>query len=280
MADTFHILGGGRYDWARTGSGLSDQSLAAAKRTWAQDTAFSPRVGVLYQPQDWISMYGSYTESFGANNGRSATGKPFSPETATQYEIGLKANLLDERLQATLAFYTLTKHNVLTPDLSTPDPTDSIAIGAVRSRGIEYDVAGQVTQRLSLIGSYALTDTRITRDNSGNKGNRFASVPLHAGSLWAKYEVNSGYLTGLSIGGGIFLRSQRQGDNENTFQLPGYTRLDAMVAYQFFPFGSPVTVQLNLYNLTDHTYYDRSSNRLNIHAGEPLNFMGSIRWEF
>ncbi|MGH8612834.1 MAG: TonB-dependent siderophore receptor [Gammaproteobacteria bacterium] len=237
--DKLHLLGGGRYDWAGTRSGFSTISLADAEANedTLTDRKFSPRVGLLYQPWAWLSLYGNYVESFGTNNGRTSTGAPLDPQLATQYEAGIKTEFFDGQLNATLAFYHLTKENLVAPDLSTPDPRDKVTIGEARSRGIELDVSGQLTERLSLIGSYSYIDGEITRNPQqddagnplpGNEGHRLPDVPRHSGSLWAKYAVIP---ERFDIGAGIFAAGQRQGDLQNTFQLPGYVRLDAYAAY-------------------------------------------------
>lgn len=88
--DKLHILGGGRYDWASVFSGFSPTSLKEANSLADQneidDEKFSPRVGLLYQPWPWLSLYGNYAQSLGANNGLSATGEPFEPQESEQYE--------------------------------------------------------------------------------------------------------------------------------------------------------------------------------------------------
>jgi len=144
-------------------------------------------VGVLYQAWPWLGVYGSWSQSFGANNGVSATGELLQPETGEQGETGLKTELFDKALSATLASYHLTKANTLTADLSTPDPNDSAAVGEIRSLSIELDVLGAITDELSVIGSYAHTDAEITKDNFGLEGNRDSNVPFHSGSAFLTY---------------------------------------------------------------------------------------------
>ncbi len=263
--DKLHILGGGRYDWASASSGGSPASLKEANSLADQneidDEKFSPRVGLLYQPWPWLSLYGNYAQSLGSSNGRSATGEPFEPQESEQYEAGLKAEWLDGRLTSTLAFYHLTKTNLLSADLSTVDPFDSVAIGEARSRGIEFDIAGQITDRVSLIGTYAYTDVRITKDQGQdelgnptrlNEGNRLANVPEHSGSLWAKFSLLPEQL---EMGAGVYLVGDRQGDNENTLDLPGYGRLDLFAAYHHKLGGSRLTAQINVNNVLDKEYY-------------------------
>ena len=288
--DKLHILGGGRYDWAETGRGRGASFSAAGDALPASiqhDDEFSPRVGVLYQAWPWLSVYGNWTTSFGANNGVSATGHAQPPETGEQYEAGLKTAWFDERLGTTLAFYHLTKQNILTADLSTSDPFDSIAIGEARSRGIEFDTTGQITDSLSLIGSYAYTDTRVTKDSSGLQGKRLSQVPEHSGSLWVKYDFTKYHsLSGLSLGCGIYVVDRRQGDADNTFQLPGYVRLDAFASYSRKVGSAIVTAQFNIRNLLDEKYYESSdafynvAPRLGVYPGAPLTAIGLLRVEY
>ncbi|MGH8601385.1 MAG: TonB-dependent siderophore receptor, partial [Gammaproteobacteria bacterium] len=281
-----HILGGGRYDWFRNASATSLSSRAEAEsRLKDVDVEhFSPRVGLLYHPWPWLGLYGSYTESVGGNNGLSATGQPFPPQQGEQYELGAKSEFFGGRLSSTLAFYHLTKQNILTSDLSTDDPFDRIAIGEARSRGIELDVAGQITDALSMIANYAYTDTEITKDNGPNQGHRLQNVPLHSGRVWAKYEVLPEHF---DIGAGVSLVSVREGDNENTFKLPGYVTADAYAAYHWKLGKSRLTAQVNINNFLDKTYYSHSEPlnfffgpRLMIFPGEPLTVLGSIRLEY
>jgi len=288
--DKLHIMGGGRYDWAETGRGRSAtyaQANALVDSVTRKDDGFSPRVGILYQPIHELGIYGNWTTSFGANNGVSATGGNFDPQIGEQFEAGIKTSLFDERFLSTLAYYHVTKDNLLTPDLSTADPDDSIAVGQERSQGIELDMTGQITDALSLIGSFAYTDARITKDNSGLQGKQLSNVPEHAGSLWVKYDF-SGHktLNGFSVGLGTVAAGQRQGDIDNTFQLPGYTRVDAFAAYRWNIKKTKVTAQFNIRNLLDKQYYESTDPNnyvapaLGVAPGAPLSAIGSLRVEF
>lgn len=280
--DKLHILGGGRYDWAENENGSSSTSFGDITFGKNNTERFSPRVGLLYQPWSWLSLYGNYVESLGASNGRSATGQALSPETAEQLEAGVKAEFFDKRLTSTLAFFEITKQNVLTPDLSTADPFDSIAIGEARSQGIELDVAGQVTDRVKLIGTYALTEAKLTKDNGGNQGHLMPNVPTHAGSLWVKFDaIPDRFETGV----GAYVAGERQGDVANSFQMPGYVRVDAFAAYHWELGDSRLTARVNINNMFDKTYYfggepSFAFPRVNILPADPLTVLGSLRLEF
>ncbi|MDP1665561.1 MAG: TonB-dependent receptor [Methylobacter sp.] len=286
--DSVHLVGGGRYDWAKTGRGVGDSySAAEAVLPSRNDEGFSPRVGVLYQPVSWMSVYGNWTTSFGANNGVTASGATIDPEIGEQFEAGFKSELFEQRLTTTLAYYHLAKENIMTRDLNSPDPSARTAIGEARSQGIELDMIGQMTDGFSLIGNYAYTDARITKDNSGLQDHKMNNVPEHSGSLWLKYEIqNYEPLKGWSAGLGMFASGQRQGDDANTFALPGYARLDAFAAYRYDFKGTRLTTQFNIRNLLDKTYYESTDPfqnappRVGIYPGAPLTAMGSIRLEF
>lgn len=277
--DTLHIMGGGRYDMASYGS----NSAASWEETKAglvmqHENKFSPRVGILYQPWDWLSLYGNYVESFGTNNGRNAaTGGSFAPQGSEQYEIGFKTEFFDKRLSSTVSYYHLTKNNLKTYDLSTPNPTDEVAIGEARSQGIEIDIKGQVTDQFSLVTTYAFTDARVTKDTRGFEGTRLINVPEHQASLWGTYQFTEHFKAGL---GGVVV-GKREGDTANTYQLPGYTRLDAMAAY-IQPIGKTrLTAQINVYNLLDKEYFPGSTNWLpTANVGAPLSAMGSLKLEY
>jgi iron complex outermembrane recepter protein len=250
--DKVHILGGGRHDWAEVGGGSSGTSLAKADKAIETDRTeyFSPRVGIVYQPWHWLSLYGNYVESIGSNNGAGALGRGFlPPQTAQQWEVGIKTEWFDGKLNSTLAFFDLTKQGVATPIPGTPF---SRTLGEANSQGVELDIAGQLTENLSIIGSYAYTVAKITKDeqltfdddgneigsNPGDTGNLLPSVPRNSGSLWAKWEFTEELLRGLNIGTGVYVRGQREGDNANSFQLPGYARWDASIGYSFKQAGS------------------------------------------
>ncbi len=233
----------------------------------------------MYQPWQWLSVYGNYVESIGAGNqGASISGTPFNPETAEQYEAGFKTELFDSRLTSTVAFFHLTKDNILTAD--PVNPNFRVAIGKARSQGIEVDVSGQITDELNLIGTYAWTDTKILQDNSGNQGNRLGLVPLHSGSLWLKYDFQQAFLKGFSFGAGVFAADKRFGDSANSFSDGAYARVDMMAAYKFNIGPTRLTTQVNINNVTDTEYFLLPNDRARNIPAEPLSVFGSIRLEY
>ncbi len=282
LFDKLHILGGGRYDWAYQASGNASGTTksvadAAANLRGVDNQQFSPRVGLLYQPWAWLSLYGNFVESLGSSNTATGVGGTvLGPETAEQYEAGFKTEFFDKRLISSVAFYQLTKKNMTVPIAGT---AFSEAVGEARSQGVEMDVTGKVTDAVSLIATYAYTDASILKGT--NEGKRLWNVPRNAGSFWAKYDFQQAAVRGLSVGTGVYFQSQREGDAANTFELPGYGRLDALVKYKLPIAKAKTTLQFNVENLLDHQYYVSTSNSNTfINPGSPRTFMGSVKVEF
>jgi iron complex outermembrane receptor protein len=244
-------------------------------------------VGLVYQPLSWFSIYGNYVSSlgtWGTSNVISVdiNGHPLPAQQSHSYEGGVKIETLGGRLRSTLAVFDLTKTHVATRDLASPDPTALRSIGEAHSTGVEFDISGTLTPRLSLVGSYAYTDAKFSKDNNGLQDLLIANVPRHSGSLWLRSEL---VRQKLSAGAGVFARGQRQGDNENTFQLPGYATIDAFASYSFNFERGRLTPQVNFVNLLDKRYFLNTNvydayPRLGIMPGQPFTIIGSVRWEF
>jgi iron complex outermembrane receptor protein len=275
ISDNFKLLVGGRFDiFDQRSTDLTSNPISTFERTQEK---FSPRVGVVYQPIEPISLYASFSQSFNPDpfGSIAADGSPLEPSTGTQYEIGVKGELLEGRLFATLAAYQINKKNIATTDPN--DPDFSIAVGEVRSRGIELDVVGEILPGWNLIASYAYTDAEITEDNFLEVGNRLENVPKNSASLWTTYQIQQGGLQGLGFGGGIFFVGDRQGDIDNTFTLSSYVRTDAVVFYRRDNWQASVNFQ-NLFDID----YIRSSEgfREGIRPGDPFTVIGSISVNF
>jgi iron complex outermembrane recepter protein len=270
------LLVGGRFD--SFDQDRSTQDLGEPKQEFEQsDSKFSPRVGLVYQPSDAISLYASYTESFqpsiGAN--RNFDDSAFEPETGTQYEIGIKTDWLDGRLSATLAAFHLSKQNVTTEDPN--DPRFSIQTGEQTSKGIELDVAGEILPGWNIIAAAAYIDARITKDNTLEEGNWLDNVPEFSTSLWTTYEIQAGDLRGLGFGLGLYYVGDRYGDLDNSYTLPSYFRTDAAIFYR----RDDWRVALNIRNLFDVEYFTGSDGGRNqIQPGSPFVVTGSFAIEF
>jgi iron complex outermembrane receptor protein len=287
--DRVHLLIGGRHDWAESSrkSNFGGEALAETDlgRVIVPTSANSPRLGVMLQPLSWLSFYGNYTRSYGSSNGVSAQNVALPAQVGTQFEGGVKAELLDRRLTATFAYFDIVKKNMTRPVAGTNFVRP---IGEAESEGVEFDLTGRVDDNWSVIATYSHIDVRITKDEDsagtgGNTGKRLASVPRNSANLWVKYAAD-GEWKGLGLGAGVVYVDQRPGDDANTFELPAYARVDAMASYRFkaamLPFEPNLTFQINVKNLAGTTYYEGSFDRFSIVPGAPRAFLASLRAEF
>ncbi|MEH2182885.1 TonB-dependent siderophore receptor [Nostoc sp.] len=267
IAPNLKLVLGGRGDFARQrdviNSSLSDQS----------DSAFSPRLGIVYQPIPPVSLYASYSRSFDQAIGTSANGNTFVPTRGTQYEVGVKTDLLNNKLSATLALYQLTQSNIVTTDLN--DPTFSIQVGEQRSRGVELFFTGELAPGWNIIAAYNYTDGRVIRDNTYKVGSLLANTPENSASIWTTYIIPKGELQGFGGGLGVFYFGDRQGDLTNTYTLPSYVRTDAALYYRHNQFQAA----LNFKNLFDILYYEGAFNINRVFRGEPFEVEATLKWQ-
>ncbi|MBE9160702.1 TonB-dependent receptor [Nodosilinea sp. LEGE 06152] len=272
ITDNLILLAGGRFDF------LDQQSidLESDTATSQYEEAFSPRVGLVYQPIEDLSLYASFSRSLVLNGAVQADGSFLEPIRGTQYEIGIKGELFDGALLATLAAYNITRTNIGVPDPNNPD--FSIPTGEQRSRGIELDVLGEISSGWNVIASFSYLDTEVTEDGgSPLEGNRLFNVPKYTASLWTSYEIQSGDFQGLGFGAGVFYVGDREGDAANTFKLPSYLRTDAALYYR----RDNWRLALNVRNLFDVNYYESSNfSRLRIEPGAPRTLVGTVSVEF
>ncbi len=257
-----------------------DRSSArfGAPGTRDNDQRFTtPRLGAVWQFASNQSVYAQYQEGVSANNGRNLAGDSLDSEQAQLYEIGHKFQTNGNKLTSTIALYRLTKRNIanFVPDIS--GFFDTIAVGEARSRGLEWDISGQLTDRVALIASYAYTQSEVTRDET-YLGKRLPNVPRHSGSVWARYAIGERW----TFGGGVFAQGGRAGDQSNTFVLPGYARIDAMAAYRFPLGGAKGQLQLNINNLFDRDYFIGSHQHVTDwnQPGAPRTVLATFRIDY
>ncbi|MGM3306414.1 TonB-dependent siderophore receptor [Anabaena sp. WFMT] len=271
LADNLKFLVGGRLDIVdqKSRNFLNDSESSQ------YDTAITPRLGIVYQPIQPISLYASYSQSFQPNFGTRVDGSVLEPERGTQYEVGVKSEFLDGRLAATLAAYNITKLNIATTDPANPD--FSIPIGKQRNQGLEFNVAGQIQPGWNVIASYSYIDAEITESNDGLAGNQPPNVPFNTASLWTTYQLQRGSLQGLGFGLGLFYVGDRQGDTDNTYIIPSYLRTDAAIYYQRDNWRAGINIQ----NLLNEKYFQGANfGRVTIEPGAPLTVIGSFSVTF
>jgi iron complex outermembrane receptor protein len=268
------LLLGSRFDYVHQES-TTDGTAARD----VHDTAVTSRVGALYQFTKQFARYASISQSFlpQSTGTLDASGAPLDPEEGLQYEIGVKAGFFDDRLTATAAVFEIEKSNV-----AVSDSTNTFSLPGVeqQSRGFEFDVSGQLTPRLRVIANYAYieTETLANPTTPTEVGRRLGGVPEQKARLWLAYEIEQGApLGGLGFGAGARYVGSSSAQFANSIRLDPYTVFDAAVWYRW---NSSVKTGLNIYNLLDHDYILRASDRSIAHPGAPLTAIASLSVQF
>ncbi|MGY2259109.1 TonB-dependent siderophore receptor [Pseudomonas sp. SDO55104_S430] len=233
--------------------------------------ALTQRAGLLYQLTPEVGLFANASTSFRPNNDLDAAGKSFDPEEGVGYEIGIKSELFDERLSSTLAAFHIEKENVLALD---PATDTSRAMGKARSRGFDLQIAGQVSDALRVIGAFAYIDAEVTQGDSViPTGSRILGVAKRSGSLLGVYEFQDGRLRGSDVGAAFTYVGDRSGEAGGDFELPAYHTVDLLAHYQA---TDNLKVGLNLNNVFDEKYFERSYSNYWVNPGEPRNFTVSL----
>ncbi|WP_224998820.1 TonB-dependent receptor [Cesiribacter sp. SM1] len=217
------------------------------------DGVFSPRAALSVTVAKNTSVYGLYDQSFIPQSGASASGELFVPVRANNLEAGLKREWANGRWSSTLAVYQITKDNVLTADPN--NQNFSIQLGQVVSKGLEFDVQGEVLPGLQLILNYANTDVEITEDtNEDRVGDRLAGHARHMTNGWLNYSFRRSTLKGFGLSLGYQYQADRSSWNlgaDNGSQLPDYFRLDGALSWRNDNFSAGININ-NLLN--DYLY--------------------------
>ncbi len=235
--------------------------------TQEKDVA-TPRLGLLYQLTPQVGVFANASTSFKPNS-MGTQGQVFKPEKGIGYETGLKLDLFDGRVGGTVALFHIDKENVLTTDGN----GDSIAAGKARSQGLDLQFSGQLSDAVRVIGAYAYIDAEVTKDNVIKEGSDLLGIARNSASLMAVYEFQDGELRGSDVGIAGNYVGERSGQTGTPFELAAYSTVDLLAHYKA---SENVSVGLNLNNLFDRNYYERSYNSTWVLPGDPRNFSVSL----
>ncbi|MGY3621448.1 TonB-dependent siderophore receptor [Bradyrhizobium sp. USDA 10063] len=252
--DRWTLTLGGRNDWAHTDF-RSFAVFPLAGSYSRDDRAQTGRVGLNYLFDFGLSPYVSYATSFTPNLGADLAGNSFKPTTGDGTEAGVKFMPNGSNLMLTAAVFEINQQNILTA--SPINPLFNVQTDAVRVRGFEFEVKGNITREFEIVGGYSHLDPKVTSSIAGYAGKYMLNTAQDQASLWGKYTWYDGPVVGLGLGFGVRYVGETYGDYFNTFVIPAYTLFDAAVSYDFGylrPDLKGLIAQVNVTNLTDHFY--------------------------
>lgn len=267
LAPQWRLVAGVRVDNQRQ-SLLNRRTGATISQAPSSTT---PRVGISWLPTPQWTAYFNAGQSFRPNLGSDVAANTFDPEKGRALEVGSKWERPDRRMGATVALFDIRKRNVLTSDPA--NAGYSVAAGEIRSRGLEFDLVGQLTSHWRLNASLVFNDVEITRDNALEVEGRLLNVPKVNGSVLAVYEdvLSNGQRYG--VGGGITHMGERLGQARTqaeasagtpAFELPAYTTAKLVAYWRINP---TVRLTMDIDNLFDRTHYTSSYSRLWVTPG-------------
>ena len=247
--------------------------------TDSRDEQWTPKLGLVYKLTPSVSLFANYSQTFMPQSSIASYIGDLPPETSNAYELGAKFDLFDG-VTANIALFDIHKRNVLYNE-SVGGETIAKTAGRVRSQGVEVDLAGSLTENTNIIASYGYTDAKVLEDPD-YAGKPLPNVPRHTGSLFLTYDIHNAFAGNtLTLGGGGHGVSRRSATNGADYYLPGYFVADAFAAYKM-KLQYPVTLQVNVKNLFDKTYYTSSiaTNNLGNQIGDPREVQFTVKMEF
>ncbi|HCN44783.1 MAG TPA: TonB-dependent siderophore receptor [Pseudomonas sp.] len=235
------------------------------------DRKFIPYGALVYKLTPELSAYASYTKVFKPQTDIDASGSVIAPREGEQYELGLKREFLDGRMNGSLAMFRIYDEN--RAELVSGGQFYR-AQGKVRSQGWETELSGNITDNWSVVTGYAYTMTRAL--SGADDGSTFSTItPKHNFNLWTDYQFSEGPLQDFSVGGGVRAVSATYYRRNVDFEQGGYATTSAQIGYKV---NKNVSVKLTGNNLFDRKYYERVDSPWGSNFyGEPRNFTFTVR---
>lgn len=296
------VLTGLRWSWqeaqATTSDLLKNTITKDAKRI---DEAFTPKLGLVYQPTRDLSLFASYANSFTPNTGVTIYGEAIAPSLIDQYEFGVKKDFWRGLLTTNITLYQIVNSNLAqtaefkADGSNNTDTNVKVLTGETTSKGIEIDITAKPMNGLNIMAGYSYNDMRYTKTSGLNgsfiEGDRLVRTPANTANLSFFYTLQSGALKGISLGAiGNYIGKRSGGWNDqiiiNTttgvktindrdIPLEGYTTIDLSAGYSW----KKLSILCKLSNITNELNYTVHEN-YSINPIAPRQVMTSIKYKF
>ena len=287
LTDKFKLLAGIRYSYQETKNEVLSYATNNTSLSINYDSAFSPRLGLIYQPSTNVTLFTSYSNSFEINTGQDELGNALKPSIIDQFEVGVKTKIVKERLYLNLTGYQITNENFYQQSLSNGNTYSYIKVlaGEVQSKGVEIDVIANPIKGLSILAGYSFNETKYVKSTYFIEGSQLKYNPKNTANFNINYNFEGRKLNGLSVGlintyfgtryAGRPTRVQIANDSRKLIYVPDYFQIDATMAYTF----SNWTLRAKISNLLNELNYNiHDDNSLNPIA--PRNYTTSLTYNF
>ncbi len=271
--DDHWILGlSGRHDWTQ----VEVDDLFNDTTLKNSDNAFTGNASLMYQINDKFAPYVSYATSFFPVSDTGAGGTLLDPEEGEQFEVGVKFQGLNQRLQGYVAYYDLTRQNVTESDSTLGY---SVQIGEQKTKGFETELSAALTDQWNLTATYSYIPTAETTESttSSDIGKRINHVPKNAASLSTQYFFDDEQL-GWNIGASANYQGERTAQRGTSYvPLSSYMLYDVSAGYEAKNWGAKFSVK----NLFDKEYLvGTTPNAQLVNWGDPRTFRFSLNFKY
>ncbi len=308
LTDKLKVLAGIRWTFQKTPvttiNTLDTRTVTMGTAALKIDKAFSPKLGLIYQPLKSTSVYASYANNFTSNSGIDvATNAPMGPSIIDQYEAGIKNDFLDGRLSVNVTAYQIKNDRFAQQALlnangvANADANLKEFNGKTQSDGIELDITGNIIKGLDFITGYSYNYMRYTETFEPRtvivkekevkiggivEGERLVGTTRNTANATLFYTVQSGSLKNLKLGTSAFYTGDRNGgrntnkvgSSSGIIPLEGFTTFDFSAGYAFKKFR----VLGKLSNITNELNYYVHEN-YSVNPIQPRQFMATVSYK-
>ncbi|MBR0700473.1 TonB-dependent siderophore receptor [Bradyrhizobium diazoefficiens] len=269
----FTLVLSGRNDWVETTQDARDTGASVDSRN---DSRFSGRAGLIYNFDNGIAPYVSYSTSYNPIIGLNAQNKLFLPEAGKQAEIGVKVAPKWFDGYFTVSAFDLVRQNVATT-LPGSVPVLQNQTGEVTSRGIELEAVANPTKELKLVGAFTAYHLFNSRDlDPSLVGKTPTNTPELLVSGWADYTFKDGPLEGFGFGGGVRYIGSSWADTANTLEVPAVVLGDLALHYEWQNWRTA----FNVINLTDKIYVASCASATSCFYGDRRRVTASVSYKW
>ncbi|PPS61350.1 TonB-dependent receptor [Pseudomonas sp. BRM28] len=283
LADPLTAVIGARINWYD----YKQENNLKTSGKYSVDREIVPYAALIYDLNSNLSLYGSYTEIFNPQSATDASNAVLDPVTGEAYELGVKGEFYDGRLNTSLAVFRIYQVGNALDDLGSPDPClpnytsghCKVAAGKNRSEGFELEVTGEVLPGWQVSGGYTYTTTEYLKDTLSNTGNVLRPTdPKRQLKLFTSYRLPGAY-DAWTVGGGVSAQSDIYSRNGNAVaSQSGYAVYSALLGYRF---NQHYSLQVNANNLFDKHYYKKvGATATGYYYGDPRNVSLTLRASF
>jgi len=253
--------------------GTDAKPLLAGVGDSRHDTPVSWNIGALYKALPWMSPYvgvsSSHLTNFNSENTQNGVGEP---ESALQYEAGIKFAWLDDRVLVNTAAFDVKRDHVATA--TTLDGVETVVFDSQKTRGAEISLDMAVTDQWHLLANATHQDAFITDNPQGitSVGHRPQGAPDRLANVWTTYRFRLGGLSGFRAGAGVNYQDKSYSDITNASSIPSFAVVNMLLGYDAGLWG----VDVNVHNVTDRRYYT-AANGAGAYVGEPRSAFVTLR---